>query len=50
MLAAGVAESIRPDEFGDQFVVLHNLDLYTAETGLDWEDVTFRRVEGLIPG
>jgi len=50
MIAAGVAEVIRPEEFGDQFVVLHNLDLYTAETGLDWEDVTFRRVEGLIPG
>ncbi len=50
MLAAGVAERIRADEFGDQFVVLHNLDLYTAEVGLDWEDVTFRRTEAMILG
>ena len=50
MLAAGGAEAIRPDEFGDQFVVLHNLDLYTAEVGLDWEDVTFRNAEGLMVG
>jgi CRISPR-associated endonuclease/helicase Cas3 len=33
MIAERVAEVIRQDEFGDQFVVLHNLDLYTAETG-----------------
>jgi CRISPR-associated endonuclease/helicase Cas3 len=48
MLAKGVAEVIRLDEFGDQFVVLHNLDLYTPELGLDWEDVTFRTAEGLM--
>ena len=53
MIAAKVAEVIRRDEFGDQFVVLRNLDLYTAEVGLDWEDVTFRnadRVDGGIVG
>ena len=46
MIAAKVAEVIRRDEFGDQFVVLRNLDLYTAEVGLDWEDVTFRNAMG----
>jgi CRISPR-associated endonuclease/helicase Cas3 len=48
MIAARVAEVIRQEEFELQFVVLHNLDLYTSEIGLDWEDVTFRRVEGLM--
>jgi len=50
MIAAGVAEVIRLEEFGDQFVVLHNLDLYTAETGLDWEDISFRNAEAMIVG
>jgi CRISPR-associated endonuclease/helicase Cas3 len=48
MIAAGVAEVIRGEEFGDQFVVLLNLELYTAERGLDWDDVTFRCVESLM--
>lgn len=50
MVAEGVAEIIRRKEFGDQFVVLLNLDLYTPDTGLVWDDVTFRTVEGLIVG
>jgi CRISPR-associated endonuclease/helicase Cas3 len=50
MVSAKVAEVIREPEFGDQFVVLHNLDLYTPEMGLIWDDVTFRKVEGLIIG
>lgn len=48
MLAAGVAECIRPEEFEDQFVALRNLDLYTPEVGLNWDDVTFRAVESLM--
>jgi CRISPR-associated endonuclease/helicase Cas3 len=50
MIAARVAEVIRQDEFGDQFVVLHNLDLYTPETGLEWDDITFRDAEIMIVG
>jgi CRISPR-associated endonuclease/helicase Cas3 len=50
MVAAGVAEVIRLDEFGDQFVVLHNLDLYKPEIGLDWSDITFRRADAMILG
>lgn len=50
MIAKGVAEIIRLDDFGDQFVVLHNLDLYKPETGLDWDDLTFRRAEAMILG
>jgi CRISPR-associated endonuclease/helicase Cas3 len=50
MIAKGVAEIIRLDDFGDQFVVLHNLDLYKPETGLDWDDLTFRKAEEMILG
>jgi len=50
MITEGIAEVIRREEFGDQFVVLHNLDLYTPETGLQWDDITFRTVEGMIVG
>jgi len=50
MIAQGVAEVIRPEDFGDQFVVLHNLDLYTPETGLEWNDITFRNAEMMIVG
>jgi CRISPR-associated endonuclease/helicase Cas3 len=38
MIEQGAAEVIRPDVFGDQFVILRNPDLYTAETGLDWSN------------
>lgn len=48
LLAQHVAEVIRLDEFGDQFVVLTNLDLYRPDTGLSWDDPTFRQVEGLV--
>jgi CRISPR-associated endonuclease/helicase Cas3 len=41
---------IRPDEFGDQFVVLLNLELYHPDTGLEWEDPTFRSAESLVVG
>ncbi len=48
MISAKVAEPIRPEEFGDQFVVLHNLELYRRDVGLDWNDPTFHSVEGLM--
>jgi hypothetical protein len=50
MIAKRIAEVIRSEEFGDQFVVLHNLDLYTSETGLDWDDITFRGTDTMIIG
>lgn len=50
MVTAGVAEIVRREEFGDQFVVLHNFDLYKPETGLEWEDPTFRTAEDMIVG
>jgi CRISPR-associated endonuclease/helicase Cas3 len=48
LVAAGLAEVIREGDFGDQFVVLHHLDLYRPETGLDWTDPTFAETERLI--
>jgi CRISPR-associated endonuclease/helicase Cas3 len=48
MVSAKVAETIRAEEFGDQFVVLHNLDLYRPDVGLDWSAPTFRSVESLM--
>jgi CRISPR-associated endonuclease/helicase Cas3 len=48
MISQRIAEVIRRDEFDDQFVVLHNLDLYTPEMGLDWRDITFRKTEAMI--
>ncbi|WP_284948271.1 CRISPR-associated endonuclease Cas3'' [Acidisoma cladoniae] len=48
MYAAGVAERIRPEEFEDQFVILLNLELYKADAGLDWNDLTFRTAESLM--
>jgi CRISPR-associated endonuclease/helicase Cas3 len=50
MLAARIAECIRGDEFGDQFVVLLNRDLYRPDTGLFWDDLAFRMAESLIVG
>ncbi len=48
MIADRVAEVVRPEAFGDQFVVLRSLDLYTAQTGLDWTDLSFVETESLI--
>jgi CRISPR-associated endonuclease/helicase Cas3 len=35
------AEVIQPDKFGDQFVVLTDVDLYREDVGLDVSDMTF---------
>ena len=47
LLSAGAAVRVGKD-FGDQFVVLVNTELYRPDVGLTWEDPMFRRVEGLI--
>jgi len=48
LLDAGAVRYIRPDDFGEQFAVLANLDLYRADIGLTWSDPTFREAEGLV--
>ena len=48
LLTAGAVSVIREEEFGQQFVVLENLDLYRADIGLSMADPTYRRTEGLV--
>ena len=48
LLTAGAVSAIREEEFGQQFVVLENLDLYRADIGLSLSDPTYRRAEGLV--
>lgn len=48
LLDAGAVRFIRPEDFGEQFAVLANLDLYRADIGLTWSDPAFREAEGLV--
>ena len=48
LLAARAARVVRPADFGEQFVVLDNYDLYSEDTGLSWADATFLASEGLV--
>jgi len=48
LISAGAAEIIRGDEFGMQFVLLSNEDLYSPEIGLSSDDPTFKNAERLI--
>ena len=43
----GAVTTIRPAEFGDEFVVLVNADLYSPESGLNWSEPTFIKAESL---
>lgn len=38
MLAAGVLTPLRPAEFGEQFLLLNQPELYDAQTGLRWDN------------
>ena len=38
LIETSAAVAIRPNDFGDQFVVLANPHLYDEKTGLDWSD------------
>ena len=48
LLVAGAARIVREPEFGDQFVVLTNCDLYRSNIGLTWEEPAYRDAESLI--
>lgn len=39
---------IQPEKFGDQFIELINMDLYSDKTGLNWDDPYFIDPERLI--
>lgn len=44
LIKAGSAYALKPDVYGEQFVILSNANLYSAETGLDWDDPASRAV------
>ncbi|MDE0280344.1 MAG: CRISPR-associated helicase Cas3' [Gammaproteobacteria bacterium] len=48
LLNVGAVDAIREGEFGHQFVVLRNMEIYSTDTGLSWDDPLFRTVENLI--
>ena len=48
LVTAGAARTVREADFGQQFVVLENLDLYDEYVGLMLNDPTFRTSEGLV--
>jgi CRISPR-associated endonuclease/helicase Cas3 len=48
LIASGAARYVEPDKFGDQFVLLENAELYSTQSGLDWQDTTFRSSESNI--
>ena len=45
---AGAVEAIRPEEWGDQFMVLANESLYDPKTGLTWDNPTFITSSDLV--
>jgi len=45
LLGAGAAQAIRPDDYGDRFVVLKNQSLYDPALGLRFDDPTWRSSE-----
>jgi CRISPR-associated endonuclease/helicase Cas3 len=47
LIATKAAHFVRPNEFGDQFALLDNGDIY-RDMGLDWSDPSFRTIEGGI--
>ena len=48
LVAAGAVRFVRKAEFDEQFAVLENRSLYSADVGLTWDDPTFREAESLI--
>lgn len=46
--SAGAVHPIRPEEFGEQFLLLVNNSLYDSRYGLDWENPAFIRAEESI--
>ncbi|MEQ6885433.1 CRISPR-associated endonuclease Cas3'' [Salicola sp. Rm-C-2C1-2] len=46
--SAGAVQSIRPKEFGEQFLLLVNEDLYSPDYGLNWDNSVFIRAENSI--
>jgi len=48
LIASGAARFVEREKYGDQFVILENAELYSNQSGLDWQDATFRSTESNI--
>ena len=48
LLSAGSVTVVREEQFGQQFIVLTNRDLYRTDVGLTWDDPSFHKVESLV--
>lgn len=48
LIADGFAQIVREKQYGDQFVLLTNLTLYSPESGLDWRSDRLREIEQLV--
>lgn len=48
MKDVGAVQAIQPERFGEQFMELVNLELYSLEYGLDWDNPTFISGEGSV--
>jgi CRISPR-associated endonuclease/helicase Cas3 len=44
---AGAVEAVRPEKWGDQFMVLANESLYDPKVGLSWDEPSFISVQAL---
>lgn len=50
LIATGAARFVEPEKFGNKFVILENAELYSIQSGLNWQDTTFRSTESNIIG
>lgn len=48
MLASGAAQPIRPNDYGDRFMVLESMSLYDEALGLRLDDPTWRSAESNV--
>lgn len=48
LLSLGAVRAIRPEAYGDRFVMLESMSLYDEALGLTWNDPTFRTAENNI--
>jgi len=48
LIASRAAEVIRKEDFGEQFVLLQNGDLYDERTGLNWDEPEMLNMDSTI--
>ena len=48
LVASSSARYLYPEKFSNQFIFLENPELYSLQSGLYWQDLTFRSIESNI--